>query len=465
MQKIFVAKLLFLTSLVFACGNETPEVSSTTTLGNNLYADFSDQDLSGQNLSGILLTGSNFTNSNLSGADLSDSDLGGATLIKANLTGAILRNANLASANLEQADLNGSDLSHSFAMGASFENADLSLANLEEADFSGTNLTSAILEKTNLKNTILNQARQNDSTRWPDQFYPESQGVVDEQYFYLGGGNNFLFQHDLDGNWDISIMESDGKNVRELTNDDIYNYKPKMSPDGEKFVFVRNSGKNSSGEIFLYDLKTGEFENLTNNDLRNNNPRWSPDGRKISYEQWESTSEEYSPGSLNFMDVDGSNKQKLDLDITVIDHSWSPDGQKIIFTSQGEIETEEGPYSGRFAFLVNPDGSDLRQLDFEEGAIRVEEPVFSPDGRQIAYTCFYKGMQPQICITNPKTGEDVFLTEGFPGSSTYPTWSPDSNWIVFRNIRNGVGHMVQMRTDKSEIINMEVLGAPSSWTD
>ena len=93
MQKIFVAKLLFLTSLVFACGNETPEVSSTTTLGNNLYADFSDQDLSGQNLSGILLTGSNFTNSNLSGADLSDSDLGGATLIKANLTGAILRNA------------------------------------------------------------------------------------------------------------------------------------------------------------------------------------------------------------------------------------------------------------------------------------------------------------------------------------------------------------------------------------
>ena len=101
-------------------------------------------------------------------AELRGAYLSGADLFDVNLVAADLRGADLGGANLNSADLSRADLS-----GANLLGADLSDANLCGTDFSNANLIDAILES----------ARYDRYTVWPEGFDPGSAGAIkaDEQ--------------------------------------------------------------------------------------------------------------------------------------------------------------------------------------------------------------------------------------------------------------------------------------------
>jgi len=55
----------------------------------------------------------------------------------------------------------------------------------------------------------------------------------------------------------------------------------KVSPDGKRIVFT--SGRTGSGDLYLFDLKTGELQQLTTSRATDFFPQWSPDSRDIVY--------------------------------------------------------------------------------------------------------------------------------------------------------------------------------------
>jgi len=73
----------------------------------------------------------------------------------------------------------------------------------------------------------------------------------------------------------------------------------------------------------------------------------------------------------------------------------------------------------------------LRRLTFDAGL--QTDPVFSPDGRRLAFASNRAG-NFDIWVQPVEGGDPIQLTHD-PADDTQPDWSPDGNWIVFRSER------------------------------
>ncbi|HMK30042.1 MAG TPA: Tol-Pal system beta propeller repeat protein TolB [Terriglobales bacterium] len=85
----------------------------------------------------------------------------------------------------------------------------------------------------------------------------------------------------------IYIMEADGTNVQRMT-DQGYAVSPSWSPNGQylAFAWIRHYGPGAPGasDIYVMDITTKQFVQLTHDAGRNDFPSWSPDGRHIVFQ-------------------------------------------------------------------------------------------------------------------------------------------------------------------------------------
>lgn len=171
------------------------------------------------------------------------------------------------------------------------------------------------------------------------------------------------------GNYEIYLMNRQGRERRPITDNLATDVHPKFSPDGSKIVFV--SDRDYQPEIYVMDADGSNQTRLTNSASYDLDPVWSPDGQKIAF-----ISNRLGVFDIFVMDADGSNKISLShspaVDMAPV---WSPDGKKILFSSNR---------NGYFdLFVMNADGSDLNQLTSSEH--HEIYGTWSPRGSRIAY--------------------------------------------------------------------------------
>lgn len=94
--------------------------------------------------------------------------------------------------------------------------------------------------------------------------------VDDSSVDWSPDGKEIVFSSQQTGYWEIYLMAATGDKQRQLTflNKDASN--PSFSPDGQKIVF------NSSSEIYTMNSDGQEIKKLTNNNVYDWNPVWSP---------------------------------------------------------------------------------------------------------------------------------------------------------------------------------------------
>jgi len=116
---------------------------------------------------------------------------------------------------------------------------------------------------------------------------------------------------------------------------------------------------------------------------------------------------------------------------------WSPDGSQVAFVSN----RENGAEGGQFIYIMNADGSAVRQLSLENES---KWPDWSHDGTKITYThqgdiyvIYADGSSPAVNITNSAQEE------------IRSVFSPDNNQLLWLSGTNGNWDLVIANIDGS----------------
>jgi eukaryotic-like serine/threonine-protein kinase len=198
---------------------------------------------------------------------------------------------------------------------------------------------------------------------------------------------------------------------------------PRLSPDGQRLALTVAGGSNS--DIWIYESQRDTMTRLTFGGGSNVNPAWSPDGRYIVFE---------GTGGMFWIRSDGAGQpQRLTQSKNrQVPFSFTPDGKRLAFfefvTGGTDIWTVplESDSSGLRAGKPEP---------YLQGPPIERHPVFSPDGRWLAYDSNESGTTQVYVRAFPDKGGKWQISNA---GGIYPEWSRGGRELFFRTEDNHI---------------------------
>lgn len=176
-----------------------------------------------------------------------------------------------------------------------------------------------------------------------------------------------VFNSNRDGNAEIYIMDTDGRQQVRLTRHPDADFQPVWSPTGEQILFVSN--RDGVHDLYLMDptgenvkkvFKTGSFRQQ---------PAWSPDGKQIAY-----LGKKGNDWAIYLATLDGKAERLAWCGRTGGFPAWSPDGTEIVFAAADAIGQAASP------FVIYSLHTGKEETFHPEPQLRMFYPSWAPDG-------------------------------------------------------------------------------------
>ena len=237
------------------------------------------------------------------------------------------------------------------------------------------------------------------------------------------------FYSNRNGNFEIYVMDVDGKNPQRLTNNPAVDAAPSWAPSGKKIAF--HSNRSGNYEIYVMDANGNNQINLTNSpDTDDREPDWSPDELKIAYQ-----SKDTAHYDIFVMSANGENNRNLTNKSDSRDQypAWSPDGGRIAFTSNRDGNDD--------IFMMRANGNGPRNLtekdiDGPEGLrlanARDSLPSWTADGKTIVYSSLNAN---RVWMMNADGKNRKQIIPG-DGNDRDAAVSPNGKFVVFQANRD-----------------------------
>ena len=184
------------------------------------------------------------------------------------------------------------------------------------------------------------------------------------------------------------------KIVKELKFDLDGIFTPSWSPTSNEIAFM--GVQNGEGDIYVYNLKTKKLRKLTHDVFSDLQPNWSPDGKKIAFVS--------DRGDMTKMD-------EIPPDFKIFREDFSQKDIYVIDVASGEITR-----------ITDTSGLE-------------SSPVFSPDGKKLAYTSDQCGIS-NIYVHDIETGINYPITNVVTGIFNL-SWRGDEKKIAFTSFYKG----------------------------
>lgn len=248
-----------------------------------------------------------------------------------------------------------------------------------------------------------------------------------------------------------------------------------VSPKGDMLVFgvkyysvEQNKGNN---DIYTMDIDGNFYKQITKTAFSEHNPVFTPDGKKIAFLSPES-------GSMQVweMNTDGSNKRQISfIDGDINGFKYSPDGKKILFIKEVKLDTtardkykdlpqttgriikdmmyrhwDKWTDSYSHIFVADITDSIKTATDIMEGEQYdsprkpfggMEEINWSPDSKNIAYTCVKKkglaytlSTNSDIYIYNTENKTTTNVSKGNMGYDACPVFSENGKLLAWESM-------------------------------
>ena len=207
---------------------------------------------------------------------------------------------------------------------------------------------------------------------------------------------------------------------------------------------------NGGPRIFVTNEKGLSPQRLTSDDRMETAPSWSPDGRALAFF---SRSPEGGGTELRVVDMATRKvmviaRDKNDMGPTAA--SWSADGSRLAFSALHDQRHSH-------LWVVQRDGSGLRNVSAKYAPRGAAWPSLSPDGRKVVWIADLRERMP-VVITDLESGESRDLTPEKLATAESPRWSPDGLRIVFVSTRDsgdlGRNDIFVMDADGANVRNL-----------
>ena len=202
----------------------------------------------------------------------------------------------------------------------------------------------------------------------------------------------------------IFMISSTGGKPIQVTTEKFNHYSFDWMSGSDGFVFSSNYTEDweydfRNSEIYSISVNGSNLQQLTDRNGPDMGAAVSPDGKSIAYLGYEDKVQTYQINNLTIMDIDGSNKRTIDIDLdrNIESLKWSADGKNLYFMydNYGNTKIATTNLTGRVRKLIDDVGGTSIGRPYGGGSFSV-----SSEG-EISYT-----------LTSPYHPADIGYYEG-----------------------------------------------------
>jgi Tol biopolymer transport system component/serine/threonine protein kinase len=245
-------------------------------------------------------------------------------------------------------------------------------------------------------------------------------------------GTKIAFNSDRGGDMNIWLYSFSDASTRQLTKGPGGDFQATWSPDGKSIGFF--SSRSGNADILSLELETSALKQLTNSSAIEINPFFSPDGKYIAYQ-----SDQTGRPEVWVMNADGTNARQLTR-VGLRGHflRWNKAGDAVIFRAVGDTPR---------TVQASLDGSEPVALPEVTGGAHMS---LSPDYSLIMDVLGHKALWVSPVVGPPTSAfpnqnSEIKLSAASPQKVfeftdkdvriDYPVWSPDGKWVLFDRFR------------------------------